>query len=90
MRAARTLDAMHDFLERTAAIRGVGEAGFGVRAVVDGSGRMVDLSISGSLRGVRADLLAAEVEVAAGRAAERASAERAELVALLHSSLSAP
>ncbi|GGG13229.1 hypothetical protein GCM10007304_29010 [Rhodococcoides trifolii] len=90
MTAASKLDAMHDFLERTAAIRAVGEADFGVRAVVDGSGRLVDLSMANSLRGVRADRLAGEIEVAAGRAADRAAAQRAELVALLHSSLSAP
>ncbi|MGU3431611.1 hypothetical protein ACNHUS_01225 [Actinomycetes bacterium M1A6_2h] len=90
MTTASKLDAMHDFLDRTAAIRAVGEGNFGVRAVVDGNGRLVDLSISASLRGVRADLLAAEIELAAGRAADGASEQRAELVALLQSSLSAP
>lgn len=90
MSSSDKLDAMIGFLDQLAEVHCSGTADPGVTATVDVSGKLIDLTMPASVRGMRADDLSAAVILAVGRAAAHADEQRSELLALLHSSLTAP
>ena len=87
MSADDQLDAMHRFLDDTAAIRGIGSVDDVVHAVVDGNGAVLSIALPESLRNVRVHDLEAAVLDAVAKAQLDAAEQRGVALASLHSSL---